>query len=146
MLSMMNVRFALALPDSPIPPSWRLIGRYPGYALLENSRALPRAFVPRVVHTGSNNIIRDMRACNDFGAEAWIETPGPAMDVPNGTGSVRVRTDGSRLLLHASMQSPGWIVISETAWSAPSSACTSPPAPTTSCSHTARGRSRPAPS
>jgi hypothetical protein len=117
MLSMMNVRFALALPDSPIPPSWQLIGRYPGYALLENSRALPRAFVPRVVHTGLDNIIRDMRACSDFGAEAWIETPGPAMDIANGTGSVRVRADGSRLLLHASMQSPGWIIVSETAWS-----------------------------
>jgi len=117
MLSMMNVRFALALPDSPIPPSWRLIGRYPGYALLENSRALPRAFVPRVVHTSLNNIIRDMRACSDFGAEAWIETPGPATDDVNGTGSVRVRADGARLLLHASMQSPGWIVVSETAWS-----------------------------
>jgi hypothetical protein len=117
MLSMMNVRFALALPDSPIPPSWRLIGRYPGYALLENSRALPRAFVPRVVHTGVENIIRDMRACSDFGAEAWIETPGPTMDVANGTGSVRVRSDGARLSLHASMQSPGWIVVSETAWS-----------------------------
>ena len=117
MLSMMNVRFALSLPDSPIPPSWRLVGRYPGYALLENNGALPRAFVPRVVHTGLNNIIRDMRACSDFGAEAWIEAPGPAMDVANGAGSVRVRADGSRLLLHASMQSPGWIVVSETAWS-----------------------------
>jgi hypothetical protein len=116
MLSMMNVRFALALPESPIPPSWRLIGRYPGYALLENSRALPRAFVPRVVHTGTNDVIRDMRACSDFGAEAWIETPDPTTDVANGKGSVRVRADGSRLLLHASMQSPGWIVISETAW------------------------------
>ena len=59
-----------------IPPSWRLIGRYPGYQLLENSRVLPRAFVPRVVHTGMNDVIRDMRACSDFGAEAWIEMPG----------------------------------------------------------------------
>jgi hypothetical protein len=116
MLSLMNVRFALALPDSPIPRSWRLIGRYPGYALLENSRALPRAFIPRVVHTGMDNVIRDMRACSDFGSESWVEVPGPTMDVANGTGSVRVRTDGSRLLLHASMQSPGWIVVSETAW------------------------------
>jgi len=116
MLSMMNVRFALALPDSPIPPSWRLVGRYPGYQLLENSRVLPRAFIPRVVHTGTSEVIRDMRACNDFGAEAWIETPGAKMDVANGTGTVRVRADGSRLLLHASMQSPGWIVVSETAW------------------------------
>ncbi|HEV7488129.1 MAG TPA: YfhO family protein [Thermoanaerobaculia bacterium] len=117
MLSMMNVRFALALPDSPIPPAWRLIGRYPGYALLKNSRALPRAFVPRMVHTGVDNIISDMRACSDFGAEAWLETPGPAMDIANGTGSVRVRADGSHLLLHASMQSAGWVVVSETAWS-----------------------------
>jgi hypothetical protein len=116
MLSMMNVRFALALPESPIPPSWQLVGRYPGYQLLENSRVLPRAFVPRVVHTGMNDVIRDMRACSDFGAEAWIETPGATTDVANGTGSVRVRADGSRLLLHASMQSPGWIVVSETAW------------------------------
>jgi hypothetical protein len=116
MLSLMNVRFALALPDSPIPTSWRLIGRYPGYALLENKRALPRAFIPRVVHTGMDNVIRDMRACSDFGAEAWVEVPGPTMDVANGTGSVRVRADGSRLLLHASMQARGWIVVSETAW------------------------------
>jgi hypothetical protein len=116
MLSLMNVRFALALPDSPIPPSWRLIGRYPGYALLENSPSLPRAFIPRVVHTGMDNVIRDMRACSDFGAEAWVEVPGPTMDVANGSGSVRVRADGSRLLLHASMQSPAWIVVSETAW------------------------------
>lgn len=116
MLSMMNVRFALALPESPVPPSWRLVGRYPGYQLLENSRVLPRAFIPRMVHTGMTNVIRDMRACSDFGAEAWIETPGATMDAANGAGSVRVRTDGSRLLLHASMQSPGWVVVSETAW------------------------------
>jgi hypothetical protein len=116
MLSLMNVRYALALPDSMVPPAWKLIGRYPGYQLLENSRALPRAFVPRVVHTGLNNVIRDMRACSDFGAEAWIELPGPTMEVANGAGSVRMRSDGSRLFLHASMQSPGWIVVSETAW------------------------------
>jgi hypothetical protein len=116
MLSMMNVRFALALPDSVVPPSWKLIGRYSGYQLLENSRVLPRAFVPRVVHTGTNDVIRDMAACRDFGAEAWIETPGPTADGANGSGFVRVRVDGSRLLMHASMQSPGWIVVSETAW------------------------------
>jgi len=116
MLSMMNVRFALALPGPPVPPNWRLIGRYPGYELLENSRVLLRAFVPRVVHIGMNNVIRDMSACRDFGAEAWVETPSLATTAANGSGTVSVRADGSRLLLHASMQSPGWIVVSETAW------------------------------
>lgn len=116
MLSLMNVRFALALPGSAVPPAWRLVGRYPGYQLLENSRALPRAFVPRLVHTGSTDVDAAMRACRDFGAEAWIETDGPPVGTANGTGDVTVRADGSHLLLHASMRSPGWLVVSETAW------------------------------
>lgn len=116
MLALLNVRFALALPDSAVPPSWRLVGRYPGYQLLENQSVLPRAFVPRVVHTGASDVMRGMLACRDFGAEAWIETEGAATDFVNGSGDVRIRSDGSRLLLHASMRAPGWIVVSETAW------------------------------
>lgn len=116
MLSLMNVRFALALPESVVPPEWRLIGQYPGYQLLENSRVLPRAFVPRLVHAGTSDVMRGMRACRDFGAEAWIETEEPPTNVANGDGEVTVRADGSRLLLHASMRAAGWIVVSETAW------------------------------
>src|SRR5207248_6643171 len=59
MLSLMNVRFALALPEASVPADWRLVGRYPGYQLLENSRALPRAFIPAVVHVGKDDAIRD---------------------------------------------------------------------------------------
>ncbi len=116
MLSLMNVRFALALPESAVPPGWRRLGLYPGYQLLENSRVLPRAFVPRVIHTGTNDVISSMSACRDFGAEAWIETEGPPADVNNGAGDVSVRAEGSRLMLHASMRASGWIVVSETAW------------------------------
>ena len=116
MLSLMNVRFALALPESAIPSSWRLLGRYPGYQLLENSRVLPRAFIPTSVHAGSVDAIREMRTCRDFGAEAWIDTSGPRTDLPNGSGTVQVRRNGSHMLLHAAMRSPGWIVVSEAAW------------------------------
>jgi len=116
MLSLMNVRFALALPNAAVPPAWRLLGRYPGYQLLENTRVLPRAFVPRLIHAGMSDVIRGMRTCDDFGAEAWIETDGPATNVANGMGSVSVQSFGSHLTLHASMRSPGWIVVSETAW------------------------------
>lgn len=116
MLSLMNVRFALALPDAKVPPSWRQVGQYPGYQLLENSGVLPRAFVPRVVHTGMNHALAAMHTCRDFGAEAWIETKGTPTAGPNGSGTVRVQADGSRFLLHASMRSAGWIVVSETAW------------------------------
>lgn len=116
MLSLMNVRFALAVPGPAVPPAWRLVGRYPGYQLLENSRVLPRAFIPRLVHAGSTDVDPAMRACRDFGSEAWIETDGPPVDVANGSGDVTVHANGSHLLLHASMRSPGWLVISETAW------------------------------
>jgi hypothetical protein len=116
MLSLLNVRFALALPDSAVPPSWRLVGRYPGYQLLENSSVLPRAFVPHMVHTGNSDVMHGMRACRDFGAEGWIETDGPPTDIANGSGDVRVRADGSHLLLHASMRTAGWVIVSETAW------------------------------
>ena len=116
MLSLMNVRYALALPETAVPPLWRLLGRYPGYQLLENTGVLPRAFVPRVIHSGESDVMRGMRACRDFGSEAWIETDGPPMSVANGVGTVTVRARGSRLTLHASMRSAGWIVVSETAW------------------------------
>jgi hypothetical protein len=116
MLSLMNVRFALGISGSTVPPGWRLIGRYPGYQLLENNDVLPRAFVPRMVHVGASDVMAGMRACRDFGAEAWIETDDAPMDAANGAGEVSVRALGSQLTLHASMRSAGWIVVSETAW------------------------------
>jgi len=116
MLSLMNVRFALGISGEAVPPGWRLIGHYPGYQLLENGNVLPRAFVPRAVHLGASDVMAGMRACRDFGAEAWIETKGAPMDAANGAGEVSVRALGSRLMLHASMRSAGWIVVSETAW------------------------------
>lgn len=116
MLSLMNVRYALALPESPVPSGWRLLGRFPGYQLLENGGALPRAFIPQLVHAGEVDAVSGMRACRDLGHEAWIETPGPSTNVANGSGIVTARADGSRLVLHAVMQASGWIVVSETAW------------------------------
>jgi hypothetical protein len=116
MLSLMNVRYALALPETPLPPKWRLIGRYPGYQLLENTALLPRAFIPRVIHSGTSDALPAMRACRDFASEGWIETDGQPASVVNGSGSVTVRAIGSRLMLHTSMQSAGWIIVTETAW------------------------------
>ncbi|HEX3070388.1 MAG TPA: YfhO family protein [Thermoanaerobaculia bacterium] len=116
MLSLMNVRYALALPETVPTPGWRLVGKYPGYQLLENSAALPRAFIPRLIHSGASDVIAGMRACRDFASEGWIETTGAPASAANGEGTVAVRALGSRVTLHASMRSPGWIVISETAW------------------------------
>lgn len=116
MLSMMNVRYAVALPETLPPAGWRSLGHFAGYQLLENARALPRAFVPARVHTGTRDDLVEMRACRDFAADAWVTTPGAAADADNGPGSVTIRAAAGRLALHSSLTFPSWIVISESAW------------------------------
>ena len=99
-LSLMNVRYFLD-----------------GDKIVENPRALPRAFVPRIVHVGpQEGAPNEMALCRDFGAEGWITSREAAYTRVNGEGDVRVRRDGSRLRIHASMRAPGWLIVSEPAW------------------------------
>jgi hypothetical protein len=116
MLSAMNVRYAIVRSSLALPRSWIVRYRDASYAIAENSRALPRAFVPELVHAGTRDVVAEMRGCRDFAAESWLETDGPAVDLPNGPGTVTVREDGAHLVMHASMRNAGWVVVSETAW------------------------------
>jgi hypothetical protein len=106
-LSMMNVRYAVVAAADPIPAGWHHVTLDHGSRLIENERVLPRAFVPRHTRAG------EMNADADFADSAWIAGVG---DAPNGPGSVRVIRDGSALRMEASMDAPGWMVVSETAW------------------------------
>lgn len=116
MLSLMNVRYAIVKQSAALPAWWTVRYRGAAYAIAENGRALPRAFVPRLVHAGKRNVLDEMRRCIDFAQESWIETDGAASDVVNGPGTVTVRESGSRLRMHASMRAGGWVVVSQTAW------------------------------
>ena len=99
-LSLMNVRYF-----------------FDGDKIIENPRALPRAFVPRVVHVGpGEGTPSQLALCFDFGDEAWIASRETPYTRANGEGDVRVRLDGSRLRIHAAMRAPGWVVVSEPAW------------------------------
>ena len=116
-LSLMNVRYAFVPPSMKLPDGWRIARSFENYRILENDRVLPRAFVPSVVHTGAQtNALRDMASCRDFGSEAWIETDGAPATQANGSGVVAIAKKGSGLQLHVAMQSPGWVVVSQTAW------------------------------
>ena len=117
LLSLMNVRFALAKHAWPLPPSWRLLRAFDAYDVVENTRALPRAFVPATVHAGvtPNEAFRGVQTCGDFGAEAWIEG-GERGTGGNGPGVITLREIGSKLDMHATMANDGWIVISQSAW------------------------------
>ena len=116
MLSMLNVRYALAPLRSIAPAGWihRATGR--GFELFENEHVLPRAFVPRVIHFAPHaRTLAAMAHCRDFAAEGWIES-GEERTVVNGTGRVGVHRVGSQLRIEASMSTAGWIIVSENGW------------------------------
>lgn len=121
LLALMNVRWALAAPGLELA-GWRQVAAGRGAGLWENPRALPRAFLPRVVRLGveARAEVDEMSAETDFGRRAWIRPPGgagaPARDWPNGRGEIAVSRRGLGLELSASMAEPGWAVVSETAW------------------------------
>ncbi len=117
MLSLMNVRYALAVADSPTPAKWEHRGSYPGFELLENRMVLSRAFIPAVVHEGvrPQDVVADMAKAHDFAAEAWIESGSPSTR-PNGAGRIAIQRRGSHLRFHIDMDSPGWVVVSEPGW------------------------------
>ncbi|HKS22951.1 MAG TPA: YfhO family protein [Thermoanaerobaculia bacterium] len=101
MLSLMNVRYFLTKDNR----------------IVENPRALPRAFIPRVVHVGAREgSVAQLQACRDFASEGWVASNETPYSRVNGAGDVAVRRDGSRLKIHATMREPGWIIVSEPAW------------------------------
>ena len=116
-LSFLNVRYALAHANAPVPPNWnpRAVDR--STQLLENTRVLPRAFVPRNVRYTRGNPVDEMKSNDDFSGIAWIETTAYEPHIaPNGPGSVRVERKGLEYHLDVTMERAGWVVISETHW------------------------------
>jgi len=117
MLTMLNVRYALAPLRTATPAGWshRATGR--GFELFENDHVLPRAFVPRVIHFAPRaRILAAMRSCRDFASEGWIESDGEERTIVNGGGRIDVARNASQLRIDASMTSAAWVIVSENAW------------------------------
>ena len=119
-LSFLNVRYAVVSDSAPVPEGWRSVARQRGAALLENTRALDRAFVPRRVKLGLtvDEQVAEMGRQTDYGDLVWLTAPVAPYERENGPGRVSIReySPGGRYLLDAAMERDGWIVISETAW------------------------------
>lgn len=120
-LSFLNVRYAIAARDRAPTDQWKLIFEDRQSRLFENSRVLPRAFVP-----GSIEYVRDalgsidsMKKTADFSAVAWITAPDyEPHPESNGPGKVEiVGSKAGELELNVQMENAGWVVISEPAWS-----------------------------
>ena len=113
-LSFLNVRYAITWDRDPPPDGWREVARQKGSSLLENTRALDRAFVPPVVRFGPWT---GMLTADDFAGQAWIEAGLPSGERANGPGRVTIRDARLGYAIDADMEGDGWIVTSITAWS-----------------------------
>jgi hypothetical protein len=118
-LSFLNVRYAISWDHGTPPDGWREAARQPGSVLLENTRALDRAFVPNRVRLGYDNgeASEQMAQETDFRERAWIEAPLQKQERANGPGAVtRIRDANLGYKFDVNMAEAGWVVISETAW------------------------------
>ena len=128
MLSLMNSRFAIVPPGMTLPASWSMRASFPAYAIAENTRVLPRAFVPknvRVVATQTESL-EALQSIDDFGDQGVVEVEarrsrlsgqaGLSVLQANGPGVVEVTGRGSHLIVHAQMAAPAWVIVSNSFW------------------------------
>ncbi|HEY0590192.1 MAG TPA: YfhO family protein [Thermoanaerobaculia bacterium] len=121
-LSFLNVRYAIVEPNLDAPAGWRRVASAPDGQIYENTRVLPRAYIPpRIrINIPPERVVGEMQGETDFGQRAWIHHPtgGAAPDeFTNGRGRVSIARDGmSAFKLTADMRTRGWIVVSEVFW------------------------------
>ena len=115
-LSFLNVRYAIDRVTDALPAGWRVVTTHGSGRLLENPTALERAFVPRQVSLAPDSSAIMLATTDDFSSHARILAPTPRAPFDNGRGTIETRRDGTGLHLAATMESDGWVVISETAW------------------------------
>lgn len=117
-LDLLGVRWALT--DGPTPTGWRERAREGDLRLLENPDALPRAFVPRAlrVDAPATDRRRAMRHADDLGRVGWIERVPEGLPETrfNAAGTVRIEGAGTRRVLHADFDAPGWVIVTEPGW------------------------------
>ena len=116
-LSFLNVRFAIAPPDAPVPTGWREWARGGEMAIFENPRALPRAFPPRRVRWESDSArtLEAMSGASDFSDVVWI-TGVAAPEVENPTAELLLRSVGPDLQVTAEVSDRVFVATSLPDW------------------------------
>jgi hypothetical protein len=118
-LSFLGVRYAFTPREAEPPPGWRVIADDRQTRLVENTRAIPRVFVPRHIRFIDNHevTIEEMSAATDFGDTAWVYTHDvPPHTIDNGVAELHAAREGSRFEIDVDARTASHIVISETAW------------------------------
>ncbi len=118
-LSMMNVRFALAPRALAPPEGWRVVLDDRDSRLLENTRALPRVFAPRFIRFREDDgqVLGEMSEARDFAEVGWIASKSiPPGQVANAKATLVTRREGNGYEIDATMDGAGWLIVSDSAW------------------------------
>jgi hypothetical protein len=118
-LSFLNIKYAIVPLSVNVTEGWRELMKDRSAKLFENTRVLPRAFVPRHIRyeRSGGPIVKAMTAAKDFSDVAWIEVPElQPHEIANGPGTLTLHKDGFRLSIDAVMENDGWVVASQSAW------------------------------
>lgn len=118
-LSMMNVRYAIASRTLAPPEGWRVVVDDRDSRLLENTRAIPRVFAPRLIRVNKDSeaILKDMLLVRDFHETGWISTDSiPPGEIPNARATIATRRTGSGYSIDVTMEGDGWLFVSDSAW------------------------------
>jgi hypothetical protein len=120
-LAMLGVRYVLFPPGAEAPAGWRVLAEEHGSRLIENPRALARAFSPaHVVWIGDPNRASEvLRTIQDFANDGVVgkARPGPLGWLPNGPAEIGIVSYSSdRMTFRIESQAPVFIGTSVTAW------------------------------
>ena len=118
-LSFLNVRWVLAPADSAVPPGWRTLSEGDGLKLLENPRALERAFVPRYLRREKSPEAQRaaVLSITDFAERGVVEGDSTGDWAPNGVVTVRIESyRPQRLELSVNARSDAVVGTSIPAW------------------------------
>jgi hypothetical protein len=112
-LDMLGVRYVI-FRGSPFPKT-RPVFRGEDYWVLQNPRALPRAFVPERVEVITDNTLRVQKIeSTNFNprAVAYVETPVPLTGACRGTAEITQEIP-TRIDVSARMETPGLVVLAD---------------------------------
>ncbi len=118
-LGFLSARWILTLLDFEPPPGWPVRAQGSGLRLLENPRALPRAFAPAAYRCEPDRQRRldALAAITDFRERGLVED-GPASDwIANGDTRVSIRPAAAdRMILDVEAAAPAVVATSIPAW------------------------------
>ena len=118
-LSFLNIKYAIVPMPVKVTEGWREVMKDRSAKLFENTRVLPRAFVPQHIRyeRSGGPVVKAMTAAKDFSDMAWIEVPEmQPHEIANGPGTLTLHKDGFGLSIDAVMSGDGWVVASQSAW------------------------------